>query len=356
MPPTRRSKRQQHAPPSSSADDGADGDGEQPLVRATAASAQLLHADGGLVLNILYAIDTQAGLLAMCCVAKAWARQELENRRSLWKVLCARRWPDLGEGAAQTDWRRRYWILSRDGEPSCPSKDEDPLAGIEFVVQARWLPRNEGPPLFSSVVSASTERADMHLHGRVLEFKDCWRLDVSLPAPMPLPPSWRVPVVGRLVQSPPMEVSIMVRRAEDMGVAHFLNFSIRREMITSGFRSSHADCVELRVDTAKHGCAAGCGTETTDAQGKRSRTTAPWLTNLIESLPDGLESVITGFRLEVSPLVLRFKWVEAELQLAGMCFGLGMQLEGNGIVNALGSAMPLCVKEVPATFEHLEWS
>ena len=153
-----------------------------------------------------------------------------------------------------------------------------------------------------------------------------------------------------------MEVSILVRRAEDMGVAHFLNFSIRREMVTNGFRSSHGDCVELRVDTAKYGCAAGCGTETTDPQGKRSRTTAPWLTNLIESLPDGLESVITGFRLEVSPLVLKFKWVEAELQLAGLCFGLGMQLEGNGIVNALGSAMPLCVKEVPATFEHLEWS
>ena len=314
------------------------------------------------MLNILYALDTHTSLLAMCCVAKAWARQELENRRSLWKALCARRWPDLGEGAPNTDWRRRHRILSQDGEPSCPLKDDDPLAGIHFIVQARWLPRDDGPPLFSSLVSASTERANMHLHGNVLEFKDCWRLDVSLPAPIPLPASWADPH-SRGMTSRAMEVSILVRRAEDMGVAHFLNFSIRREavvlppsMAQQLVARADVDCVKLSVDTAKYGCAAGCGAETIDAQGKCSRNTAPWLTNLIESLPDGLESVITGFRLEVSPLVLRFQVVEAELQLAGLCFGLGMQLEGNGIVNALGSAMPLCVKEVPATFEHLEWS
>lgn len=331
-------------------------------MRASAASAQLLHADGGLVLNLLHALDTHTSLLASSCVAKAWAAQELENRRSLWKALCARRWPDLGEGGPQTDWRRRYWILRRDGEPSSPSREEDPLAGIEFIVQARWLPRDEGLPLFSSVVSASTERADMHLHGNVLEFKDCWRLDTSLPAPLPLPASWRDPH-GRGSSVPPMEVSVLVRRAEDSGVAHFLNFSIRREavvlpplMAQQLVARADVDRVSLSVDTVKYGCAAGCGAETTDAHGKHSRTTAPWLTNLIESLPDGLESVITGFRLEVSPLVLRFHVIEAELHLAGLCFGLGMQLEGNGIVNALGSAMPLCVKEVPATFEHLEWS
>lgn len=62
-----------------------------------------------------------------------------------------------------------------------------------------------------------------------------------------------------------------------------------------------------------------------------------------------------GFHLEVCPLTLHFAVSELhEPQLAGLTLGIGMLVDGAGGA-ALEGALPLCVKEVPSTFDHLDW-
>ena len=67
--------------------------------------------------------------------------------------------------------------------------------------------------------------------------------------------------------------------------------------------------------------------------------------------------------LKVCPLLLHFTSVEVagphglsrEPQLSGLTFGVGMLVDGAGGA-ALEGALPLCVKEVPSTFDHLDWA
>ena len=102
---------------------------------------------------------------------------------------------------------------------------------------------------------------------------------------------------------------------------------------------------------------AGCGPPQVDASngGKVGRQQAPWLTSMMDTFPSGLEALISGLRLEVSPLVLQFTPVEGGTHLCGMRFGFGMIVEGADGVVVLEGALPLCVKEVPTTFDHLDF-
>jgi len=356
MPPiTRHGKRQQQhgAGPISSA--GAVPATERhPFAKPSAASAQLLHDDGGLVLNILCALDATS-LARMCCVCQAWASAEVENRRVLWRTLCLQRWPDLGEGLA-VDWRRRYRVLSRDGQPLSQEKVEDPLADFSFVVQGRW--GADAPVAFSTVVRAGRYSANVSMHGNELEFRDAFQLEAAFSAPVPLPASWTAsgPSADRL------DVSILVRSRTDDTVAHLICFSVDKRTIAAplaGARNDPSGRFSIVADTFNFPTAAGCGGLFTDGLGKRRRTQAPWLTNMIDTFPAGLEELITGVRLEVSPLMLHLA-VEPQLgpepHLRGMRLGFGMIVEfADGVMQTLDGALPLCVKDVPATFEHLDW-
>ena len=230
MPPTTRrcakktpddaaKKLRSSTQPDAEADEGA-------APKASLASAQLLHEDGGLVLNILGGLCAES-LARMCCVSRAWASTEAENRRALWRPLCLERWPDLGEGRS-IDWRKRYRVLLRDGVPVNQEKIDDPLADYSFVVQGRWVGSGcaaEGPPLaFSAVIRAGRYSATVSMHGNGLEFGDAFELSAEF-EPVSLPQSWSD---GR---APPdrLDVSILVRCASDQTVAHLLAFSVARE-------------------------------------------------------------------------------------------------------------------------------
>lgn len=76
-----------------------------------------------------------------------------------------------------------------------------------------------------------------------------------------------------------------------------------------------------------------------------------------------LTCLLAYLLLKVCPLLLHFTSVEVagphglsrEPQLSGLTFGVGMLVDGAGGA-ALEGALPLCVKEVPSTFDHLDWA
>ena len=113
---------------------------------------------------------------------------------------------------------------------------------------------------------------------------------------------------------PPLDVTVLVQQRSTDAVAHFLTFSVRHEAVRgqlAGYTSSsrpvpsegEEDTFRVLADTTLYPTAAGCGMATVDAQGVRSRTESPWLTNMVDTFPAGLETLITGFRLEVCPLL-----------------------------------------------------
>lgn len=184
MPVTTRSRRQASAATSSSEPEAADASISR---GATPESAALLLEDGGLVVNILGALDAH-GLATMCCTSQPWAAAEKENRRTLWRNLALKRWPELGLGR-QVDWRNRYRVLLQNGKPNERDKAEDPLADYTFVIQGRWEGDARETPAFSGSVAAQSYSATISLHGNALEFKDAFQLDLQLQASLPLRPT-----------------------------------------------------------------------------------------------------------------------------------------------------------------------
>jgi len=109
---------------------------------------------------------------------------------------------------------------------------------------------------------------------------------------------------------PPLDVTVLVQQRSTDAVAHFLTFSVRHEAVRGQLAASRLvppggeeDTFRVLADTTLYPTAAGCGVATVDAQGVRSRTESPWLTNMVDTFPAGLETLITGFRLEVCPLL-----------------------------------------------------